>query len=135
MKGREGGCQCGAVRYRLEGEPRFLAVCHCKECQRQSGSAFGMSLILPESDVVITGELKVFTRETDSGRRIACAFCPECGVRIYHRPEYLEGVLNLRAGTLDDTSGLVPQLHAWTKSKQDWLTLPEGTPTHETQPM
>lgn len=136
MTAREGGRQCGAVRYRLTGEPKFLAACHCKECQRQSGSAFGMSLLMGAQDFqLLSGELKVFERSSESGRTIGCAFCPECGVRIYHEPRYVEGVLNIRAGTLDDTSWLQPQVHVWTRSKQPWLELPEGTSTHDTQPM
>lgn len=132
----QGGCQCGAVRYRLTAEPRFLAVCHCKECQRQSGSAFGMSLMIATAGFeLLQGELEVFERTSESGRLIGCAFCPQCGVRIYHEPRYVEGILNIRAGTLDDTSGLQPQLHAWTKSKQPWLELPADAPSHPTQPV
>jgi hypothetical protein len=133
MTEREGGCQCGRVRYRTTAEPLFLAACHCKECQRASGSAFGLSLIMPQDGVVIEGELKMFERSSDSGRPLKCFFCPECGTRIYHQPSHAP-VINMRAGTLDDTSWLQPQLHAWTSAKQPWLTLPDGVKTHPTQP-
>lgn len=132
---REGGCQCGAVRYQIRGEPLALGVCHCTECQRQSGSAFGMSLIVRRDDFdVVSGELRDFTRTSDSGRPMRCAFCPTCGTRIFHEPSYLQGVLNVKPGTLDDTSGLEPTLQLWTSQKQGWVVLPEGVQRFEKQP-
>jgi len=131
---REGGCQCGAVRYRIQGEALALAICHCTECQRQSGSAFGMSLITRKQDfTLLRGELKRFTRSSDSGRPVICAFCPECGTRIHHEPAYLEGVVNVKPGTLDDTSWLKPTIQGWTASKQPWLELQNGPPGFERQ--
>ena len=122
---RDGGCQCGEVRYRLEGEPIGLAVCHCTECQRQSGSAFGMSLVVPrDSFRLVSGELKTFTVLCDSGRKKNCAFCPSCGTRIYHRA--IDPVLSVKPGTPDDTSWLSLGTHYWTKRKQHWLRIPEG---------
>ncbi len=132
---REGGCQCGAVRYRLEGEPVALIACHCTECQRQSGSAFGMSLIVPKDAFqLLSGELKRFTRTADSGRSVECAFCPACGTRIYHEPTSRKDTLNIKPGTLDGTSWLSPALHVWTKRKQPWVPIPEGVRSFEGQP-
>ncbi len=132
---REGGCQCGAVRYRLEGEPVALITCHCTECQRQSGSAFGMSLIVPkDSFQLLAGDLKWFVRTADSGRAVDCAFCPACGTRIYHEPTSRKDTLNIKPGTLDDTSWLSPALHVWTKSKQPWVPIPEAVRCFEGQP-
>jgi hypothetical protein len=134
MSDQEGGCQCGRVRYRISAEPLFLAACHCKECQRASGSAFGLSLIVPAAAFSVEGELKMFERPADSGRSMRCFFCPECGTRIYHEPSYAVPVVNIRAGTLDYTSRLDPKLHAWVSSKQPWTPLPAGVATHATQP-
>jgi hypothetical protein len=120
----EGGCQCGNVRYRVESEPSFLAVCHCTECQRQSGSAFGMSLAVPpQAFRVRSGTLKKYEVRCDSGRIKTCAFCRECGTRIYHQTE---NGMSLKAGTLDDTSWLKPDAHYWTKRRQPWVTIPDG---------
>ncbi len=135
MNERTGGCQCGRVRYRLVGEPLFLSVCHCKECQRQSGSAFGMSMLVPEANLTVEGTLKSFERSSESGRPVRCHFCPECGTRIYHAISYAAGAVNLKPGTLDDTSWLEPRLQAWTRSKQPWVALPEGLLQHESQPV
>jgi hypothetical protein len=132
---REGGCQCGGIRYGLTTEPLTLAICHCKECQRQSGSAFGMSLMMPAAGFeLLSGRLKSFERATASGRTLVCSFCPDCGTRIHHTPQYAEGVINVKAGTLDDTSWLEPKVSVWMKSKQPWLPLPDGMMTFESQP-
>lgn len=135
MTERTGGCQCGKVRYRLSGEPLNLAVCHCKECQRQSGSAFGMSMLVPQANLAVEGELKSYERSSESGRPVRCFFCPECGTRVYHVVTWAQGTLTLKPGTLDDTSWLSPRVHSWTKFKQPWVEIPEGMPQHATQPM
>ncbi len=134
-KPREGGCQCGALRYSVVGAPIALAVCHCTECQRQSGSAFGMSLIVPKDAFRMTsGEPRTFERKADSGNTVRCAFCPGCGTRIYHEPAAMAASLNVKPGTLDDTSWLEPVVHAWTRSKQPWVVIPEGVRCFDEQP-
>jgi hypothetical protein len=132
---REGGCQCGFVRYQLEGEPLGIAVCHCTECQRQSGSAFGMSIVIRREALrLIRGALKTFTRTADSGHAVVCAFCPDCGVRIYHEPRWLDGILTVKPGTLDDTSFLRPTMEVWTKRKHGWLELHGDVQSFESNP-
>ena len=81
-----GGCQCGQVRYELTGEPIRLIACHCTECQRQSGSAFGMSMLVRQDDLKISGVTKSFVRVVDSGNENITVFCPDCGVRIHNTP-------------------------------------------------
>lgn len=121
----EGGCQCGAVRYRIEGKPLDLAVCHCTECQRQSGSAFGMSLAIRAASFQLTkGALTSFTVQCDSGRTKTCTFCPNCGTRIHHQTNPTG--MSIKAGTLDDTANLTPTAHYWTKRKQAWVVIPAG---------
>ncbi len=133
---REGGCQCGAVRYRIEGDPIAVFVCHCSECQRQSGSAFAMTLMIQRAAFqLLSGSLKDFTRVSESGREIRCAFCPECGTRIHHEPKYRGGVLNVKPGTLDDTSWLRPTSHFWTLRRQPWVEIPSDARCFERQPI
>jgi hypothetical protein len=123
-----GGCQCGQVRYTLKGEHVSLNVCHCHDCQKQSGSAFGMSLIIsPQAFSIDTGVVKTYETTADSGRSKTCAFCPECGVRIYNATSAL---MAIKAGTLDDTTWLQPDAHYWTQSKQPWTPLPPDTPAY-----
>ncbi len=130
----EGGCQCGKVRYRLENERTVVAACHCTECQRQTGSAFGMSLIVPRESFSLSGETKTFTRPADSGATVACAFCPECGTRIFHQPSSLPDTVNVKPGTLDDPSWVEPALHLFVASKQPWTPIPEGVPRFDGAP-
>ncbi len=131
-----GGCQCGDVRYEVVGTPRKLVVCHCTDCQRQSGSAFGMTLVVDEADFRLTqGEPKSFASTSAAGRGKLGVFCPRCGTRIYHKPEWRRGTVSVKPGTLDDTSWLKPDMHLWTRSKQSWVTIPEGVETHEGQPL
>ena len=130
----EGGCQCGDVRYRVAGEPVAVTACHCTECQRQSGSAFAMSMIVPRAAFRLTGETRSFTRRADSGAEVECLFCPRCGTRIYHVPASMPATLNVKPGTLDDTAWLEPVLHVWTASKQPWTPIPAGVATAERNP-
>ena len=121
-----GGCQCGSVRYVLTTQPIRLAACHCTECQRQSGSAFGMSMLVNKDSLTVTGLTKQFTRIADSGNEVTGVFCPECGVRIYHVLKSAQDVLSLKPGTLDDTSWLRPGYFVWMRSAQGWVPVPDG---------
>ncbi len=127
---QSGGCQCGQVRYEIAGGIVRLNICHCTDCQKQSGSAFGMSLIVRSDHFHLTrGELKTFQTPADSGRMKTCAFCPDCGVRIYNAAT--SEAMSVKAGTLDDRSWLQPDGHYWTKSKQNWTALPDDIPCFE----
>lgn len=124
----EGGCQCGGVRYTVDpAAVRTLYCCHCRECQRQSGSAFGMSLIVDAKGFRITqGRLKRWVRGTDSGGAACCHFCPDCGCRIYHEYCREDGdgadAVSVKPGTLDDTGVLRPAGHIWTSRAQPWFS-------------
>ena len=132
---RRGGCQCGAIRYEITGPATVVYACHCRECQRQSGSAFAMALVVPaERFRLLEGVPKSFARAGESGRIVTGWFCPECGTRLYHTPGQLSGNINVKPGTLDNTSDLAPTVHVWTKSAQKWVQLPPGIARHETQP-
>lgn len=128
-----GGCQCRAIRYRITGRPIVFYLCHCTECQRHTSSAFGESLRLRREDLVVEGGMSCFTRMSESGKRREGYFCPECGVRIVHGTAGSEQV-NIKAGTLDDTSWLVPAGHIWTASKQKFVTIGGDEPCWDRQP-
>lgn len=130
-----GQCQCGAVRYEIRAEPLSLQACHCTDCQKQSSSAFGMSMIVPrEAVVVVAGEPKTWVKPHPSGRLSDCVFCGTCGSRLWHNPHVNTKITILKAGTLDDTSWLDPVGHIWIKSKQPWVQIPQGAITYEAQP-
>ena len=128
----EGGCACGAVRYRLGSAPMFVHCCHCRDCQRQTGSAFVLNALI-ESDRVtlLSGEPVPVTVPTDSGRPHEIFRCPQCQTALWS--DYgRRGVLRfLRVGTLDDASALPPDVHIYTRSKLPWIALPAGVPAFE----
>lgn len=130
-----GGCQCGAVRYEIRAEPLTLYVCHCTECQKQSAGAFGMSLRVPsEAFAIVEGAPRVFERTADSGNLMECAFCPDCGTRLFHKHKGPGPTVTVKPGSLDDRSWLRPVAHIYMRSAQPWVTIPDGVPRFETIP-
>lgn len=130
----DGSCQCGQVTYRVESPPVIVVACHCSECQKQSASAFGISMLLPQDALEVVGELKIWERTGDSGNVSRGHFCPDCGVRIFHSNPDLPDFIRLRPGTLSDTTIVNPTMHTWVSQKQAWVTIPDGVEQHDTQP-
>lgn len=130
-----GGCQCGQLRYEVNAEPLSVYVCHCTECQRQSGAAFGMSVLVPRAAFrFVKGDPRRYSRTADSGRVIDGDFCDNCGVRPVHYPRANDTVAILKPGTLDDTSWLHPVGHIWTNSAQAWMPIAKDSVIHEGHP-
>jgi len=129
-----GGCQCGACRYRIEGRRPPVYACHCRECQKQSASAFGMSMPVARSALLLTGETRCHSRSTDSGSRSDCHFCPQCGSRLYHQSYRNPDYVTVKAGTLDRTDELVAVAHIWVSRKQPWVRLDPAVPAFDSQP-
>jgi len=124
---RLGGCQCGAIRYGLSGPVLETYVCHCRECRKQSASAFGISLEVLSRDLrVIRGEPAFWSRDTDSGGRLACAFCPACGSRLWHQRPEGSVTLTVKGGSLDEPPDIAAAVHIWTSRKLPGVTIPEG---------
>ncbi len=119
-----GGCECGAVRYRITQKPITCYACHCTVCQRQSGSAFGMSIMVPADGVEVEGRHGTYPCTGGYGRPQEKTFCPTCGTRITHRIIGGEIVV-LKPGTLDDHTWIVPAGHIFTATKQRWIELGE----------
>lgn len=117
----EGGCLCGAVRYTIEGEPATALVCHCTHCQKQSGSAFSTILGVPEARFALTGDPLTYCDSGESGQAVERVFCGICGSPLISRVAMAPGVVWVKAGTLDDSSGFAPAAHIWTRSKQCWV--------------
>ena len=130
-----GGCQCGAVRYTLAAAALPPVICHCTECQKQTASAFGMTLPVLRRDLTLTsGALKEWRRLAESGRELACYFCPDCGTRLYHSSSMGPAYWHLKPGTLDDTSWLAPVAQVWAKSAQPWIKSALDLPAYPGQP-
>ena len=122
----DGGCQCGNIRYRLSEKPHMLYVCHCSDCQKQSASAFGMSLIMKSQHVeFVEGAESMRSWDTpgENGHIKRCHFCPNCGTRIMHGSDSPGQSVSIKAGSLDDTGELQPSAHIWLQSAQPWLAI------------
>ena len=123
-----GRCQCGAVRYEISATPATVYACHCRDCQRQTGGAFALSMIVPRAAVAIAaGRPREWLRpgaHAASGTPMSCFFCGDCGARLYHLPSRFPDLAVVKPGTLDDTSWLAPVGHIWTQRAQPGSRIP-----------
>jgi hypothetical protein len=125
----KGGCLCGAVRY--EGtDPVVTAVCHCKHCQRISGSAYSVNVLFPEAKVRVEGTTQYYLDTGDSGGHLQRHFCPKCGSSLYTKADALPGLTIVKAGTLDDTSAVKPTVQLYCARAQAWAPPIPGTTNH-----
>lgn len=130
MTGRyEGGCLCGAVRYKAEGEPINQRVCHCQLCQKAIGAAFNARVLFPIKDVAVQGEVAMMNSSPELKR----GFCPKCGTTMFSRRDSA-GVVGIMTGSLDDPGVFRPQMHIYTAFKQPWLVIEDGLPQYEGAP-
>ncbi|MDE2404083.1 MAG: GFA family protein [Sphingomonadales bacterium] len=127
----QGGCACGAIRYEIAGEtlPRVVC-CHCRDCQTHTGSAFDLTAFVAPDDMRILGRPVAAPRLSPRGMRTTLHACEVCFTPLYVVHEASPGWLLLRCGTLDDSEAIVPAVHMFTRSKQPWITLPEGVPAY-----
>ncbi len=129
----EGGCLCGAVRYRVVGDPMIAGVCHCTLCQRRTGSAFGISTYFDEAAVQLSGGRKTYElRSDESNRWMKGEFCPTCGTVVTATAEVLPGARWIAGGTFDDPNWIKPTRHAWTRSALHWMVFPPGVEIFKT---
>jgi len=125
----KGQCLCGQIQYEFEGDLVISGVCHCKNCQRQAGSAFATISGVPKAALKITGSPKLYQdSDTDSGSPVERYFCGNCGSPIYSAVSSQPDLLFLKTGTLDDTTSFVPQFQVYCETKQDWVALLEDVP-------
>ena len=130
MLDANGGCLCGAVRYRVDGEPAMVAVCHCATCQKNTGSAFSTNVAFPADAVEISGDSLASYEERASADSAPFyrSFCSRCGSPISGHGEAYPGIVFVKAGTLDDPAWVSPTVHIWCAEKQPWVTLDHTTP-------
>jgi hypothetical protein len=125
----EGGCTCRRVRYRMTSKPLFVHCCHCRWCQRETGTAFALNAMIEADRVVVQGEVEVIDTPSQSGKGQKISRCPTCRIALWSN--YSGGgaaVRFVRVGTLDEPDRCPPDIHIYTSSKQPWVVLPEGTP-------
>jgi hypothetical protein len=126
----EGGCTCRAIRYRMTSAPLFVHCCHCRWCQRETGSAFVLNAMIEANRVVLlSGTPDVVNTPSNSGKGQKISRCPTCRIAVWSNYAGAgEAIRFVRVGTLDNPDRLPPDIHIFTSSKQPWVVLPEGTP-------
>jgi len=125
-----GHCTCGAVRYRMLGNPLFVHCCHCRWCQRETGSAFALNALI-ESDLLanLQGSPELIDTPSNSGKGQRIARCPACRIALWsHYAGAGAAISFVRVGTLEEPDRLAPDIHIFTASKQGWVVLPAGVP-------
>jgi hypothetical protein len=125
-----GGCNCRAIRFRLETRPLFVHCCHCRWCQRETGAAFALNAMIEADRVtLLAGEPELVDTPSASGRGQKIARCPKCRIAVWsHYAGGGTAVSFIRVGTLDQPDHLPPDIHIFTSSKQPWVVLPPGVP-------
>lgn len=131
---RDGGCLCGAIRYRARGKPQRVTVCHCKFCQRRTGGALSIHAWFDEKDVTLSGgKLATYEQCSDeSNYFLRLHFCPRCATTVMLTLEKRPTYRLITAGTLDDPKSVEVDFHVWRRSAQPWVRLPENALTFET---
>ncbi len=130
-----GGCQCGQHRYVISMRPLTIYACHCTDCQTHAGSVLGMSMPVPREGVETNFEgLGTWDKTAANGRVVKISFCKNCGIRLFHEPSRNPKIINVKPGTLDDTSWVEPMGHLWLDSAQPWFQAPAGVLHYSGQP-
>ena len=128
----EGGCSCRAVRYRLASAPMFVNCCHCRDCQRQTGSAFVINAIIETDRIELLGATPVAAAvPTDSGRPHEIYRCVACRVAVWSDYGQRPALRFVRVGTLDEPAALTPNAHIFTRSKLPWVRLDGDVPVFD----
>jgi hypothetical protein len=127
----EGGCLCGALRYKVVGEPLGVAICHCVNCQRNSGSAFSLNATFPAGTMTLEGHPSIYDDAGDTGNVVRRVFCGICGTPIESQSVYsIPNYVVIKAGTFDDPSKFVPDCEVYCDSKLPWVKLGEEITHH-----
>ena len=131
---RTASCACGALSVRVEGEPSAVAVCNCLQCQKRTGSVFGVGAYYPNEQVLEkSGKSQAYERSSDSGRKIVGHFCPICGSTVFWEPEFLKRHTGVAVGCFASPDFPTPGLVAWSASKHDWVRFPDQCLVSEAQ--
>lgn len=130
----EGGCLCGAVRYASSAEPQFAGHCHCIDCRKSSGSGHCTHTVLPKSAFSISGEVRFYDRQANSGNMISRGFCPNCGAALYSLNSAMPDMVFVRASSLDDPEIVKPQLVVYASRAPSWDYVDPGLPVFAEMP-
>ena len=123
-----GQCACSAIRYRSVATPSFAWICHCRDCQRASGSAYCAVMYLPRNGLTISGTAQYFTVAAESGNQVSRGFCSDCGSPLFILADLVPELQGVWASSLDDPAAFNPSVQVWCASAQSWGTLHPGLP-------
>ena len=126
MSARRAACHCGQLQLSCRGEPVRVSMCHCLDCQRRTGSAFGVQARFRREDVSVEGRAAAFSRAGDSGGRLTFHFCPACGSTLYWEPQGMAGFLVVAVGAFADPSFALPSVSFYEGRKHPWVALPDS---------
>ena len=131
------GCLCGAIRFEVDREAiAGQAHCHCRDCQRSTGSAFASFCFVPESGFrLIAGEPNSFEVTAESGGKVVRSFCGRCGSQLFSQVEVMPGVYFVKAGSFEDATWMTPAMALWCESAQPWApVMGEGVAAFDRNP-
>lgn len=114
-----GGCLCGNISYECSAEPIVMGNCHCRDCQKATGTAYAAAMLVPRNAVTIAGDVKYYDVTGDSGGTVSRGFCPNCGSRLFSKPPIPE-LMGIMAGSLDDPTWFQPTIDVYAASAQPW---------------
>jgi len=126
----KGGCLCGQIRYESDAEPLLAVLCHCINCQKNSGTAYSTNVAIPRGEIIIEGKPSIYVDSGDTGNVVNRFFCPNCGSALLSESDVLDTLTILKAGTLDDTSWLNPTMEVYCDSAQKWTKRNEKLESH-----
>lgn len=124
MRDRTGSCACGQLRVACRGEPQKVSLCHCLDCQRRTGSTYGIAAFFPRERVRAEGRASRYERSSDGGHAITFHFCPDCGSTVFWEPERKPEAIAVAVGSFADPSFPAPTQTVWSERRHPWVVLP-----------
>ena len=128
---RKGACACGSIQIYADGEPLTISMCHCLLCQKRTGSTYSVHAYFPNERVSVEGVTRLYSRTSDSGRRVNFHFCPDCGATMYWTLEAKADRTGIPVGVFADPGFPPPQVAIFVPHRHPWVTIPDGVPQHE----
>jgi hypothetical protein len=124
---KAGGCACGAIRYQTEADPIVMVNCHCRDCQRTTGSGYAAVMVLPTAAVMVTGEPRYYRTVGSAGKWVDRGFCPVCGSPVTLKLERFPDAIGIQAASLDEPKQYAPAMDLFTSSAQPWDAMSAAT--------
>lgn len=124
MTDRTASCSCGQLQVTCQGEPLAISLCHCLECQRRTGSTYGIAAFFPRAHVSVQGGASIYERPSESGFNVAFHFCPQCGSTVYWEPRRKPEAIAVSVGAFGDPAFPAPTQSVWTERRHPWVMTP-----------